>query len=102
MFTDHMIFTPELAPRRDRLEAALARGLQTGATRTALRDTVYQLVDYFRGQGMPSSRGVQAIMDCARRAVATRRRGAVGDRTSPIDVLQLIHSWCERRYTRDD
>lgn len=102
MLADRLTPTTELTPRKDRLESALARGLREGATRSELRETVYQLVDLYRLQGLPAPRGIHEIVAAAARAVPAGMSRADRTAESLDDRLALIESWSRRRYARAD
>jgi hypothetical protein len=89
-----------LTPRKDRIEKTLARLLARDATRSELREVVYQYADLHRIQGMAPELAVSALELIVRRATPSARRptdldvdaGAVGDTTS------MVIRWYRRRY----
>lgn len=93
---------PGLTPRQDRLEANLARAIANDSPRSTLRETVVQLVDHLRLQGVPASRGIETITEAARR-VSNAVEGVRPSATRlPIDCPTLVSTWASARYARAD
>jgi hypothetical protein len=93
-----------LTPRQDRIEQSLARLLRRQATRSEIREVVYQYADLHRLQGVPPDRAVgalQAVVQGALAARATQASGSAPEGTGlPADLMPLILRWYASRYDR--
>ena len=90
-----------LTPRKDRIEQALARLLTRDATRSELREVVYQYADFHRIQGLAPDVAVSALRLIARRSLSTRRPASLhGDIDSAEVTVAMMTRWYERRYYR--
>lgn len=91
-----------LTPRQDRLERAIVQALRSRATRSELRDAVYQLADLFRLQGIAPDDGVSRIRAVAMRAATTMTETSSPAGDAPAERVANIVEWARRRYTRSD
>lgn len=93
-----------LTPRQDRIEQTLARLLRRRATRSELREVVYQYADLHRLQGMAPERAVGALQAVVRAALAVQRPQPVGEEQEPAslpaDLMSMIVRWHATRFHR--
>lgn len=93
-----------LTPRQDRIERALARLLRRDATRSELREVVYQYADLHRLQGLAEERAVGQLESLLRGTLA--EMGPRHDDTAqPVTDdaaarIPLILHWYRRRFHR--
>ncbi|MEO8560900.1 MAG: hypothetical protein ABI601_02420 [bacterium] len=90
-----------LTPRKDRIEQTLARLLARDATRSELREVVYQYADLHRIQGMEPELAVTSLKLIVRRAASARRATALTDDVDTADeTMAMMIRWYSRRYNR--
>jgi hypothetical protein len=87
-----------LTPRQDRIEQSLVRLLAGGATRSQLRELVYEYADLHRLQGSTPDRALVMLKEIVHRAVprsSPRLGSAPGE---AADTMAMIVRWFMGRF----